>query len=56
MNLEMITADNADIQCADQKHLTSVEAKLDSHAKCRPNIANSAPHTPNPLGTRSKLL
>jgi hypothetical protein len=25
-------------------------------AKCRPNIANSTPHAPKPLGTHSKLL
>jgi hypothetical protein len=30
--------------------------RLPHHAKCRPNIANSAPHAPKPLGTRSKLL
>jgi hypothetical protein len=30
--------------------------RLPHHAKCRPNIANSAPHPPKPLGTRSKLL
>jgi hypothetical protein len=29
---------------------------LPHHAKCHPNIANSAPHDPNRLGTRSKLL
>jgi hypothetical protein len=30
--------------------------RLPHHAKCRQNIANSAPHAPKPLGTRSKLL
>jgi hypothetical protein len=29
---------------------------LPHQVKCRPNIANSAPHAPKPLGTRSKLL
>jgi hypothetical protein len=30
--------------------------RLPHHTKCRPNIANSTPHAPKPLGTRTKLL
>jgi hypothetical protein len=30
--------------------------RLPHHAKYRQNIANSVPHAPKPLGTRSKLL
>jgi hypothetical protein len=29
---------------------------LPHDVKCRPNIANSAPHTPKSLGMHSKLL
>jgi hypothetical protein len=29
---------------------------LPHHAKCRPNITNSTPHAPKPLGRRTKLL
>jgi uncharacterized paraquat-inducible protein A len=30
--------------------------RLPHHAKCRPNIVNYTPHTPKPVGTRTKLL